>query len=88
MIVIIAILIFILAYLYGSQATARLIAKGARSLNINKVGTGLADTENIYTNISKPLGILVGALDLVKAYVFLQVINFILVQVEPFMGLA
>ncbi|MCB5268787.1 MAG: glycerol-3-phosphate acyltransferase, partial [Candidatus Cloacimonadaceae bacterium] len=83
MIVIIAILIFLLAYLYGGFSTARLIAKGFRSLNVYKIGTGLADTENIYTNISHPLGILVGALDMVKAFVFLQLVRFILSLIDP-----
>jgi glycerol-3-phosphate acyltransferase PlsY len=42
------------------------------------VGTGLADTENIYTNISKPMGIVVGALDVVKAYLYLLVVEMVL----------
>ncbi len=74
----IAILIFILAYLYGGFSTAQVIAKSFRSLNVFKVGTGMADTENIYSNISKPMGLLVGAIDLSKAYLFLMVVEFIL----------
>jgi len=78
MILLVAALLFLIAYLYGSYSTARIIAKNFRSLNIYKVGTGLADTENIYTNISKPMGVLVGAIDLSKAYLFLLVVEFIL----------
>ncbi len=55
-----------------------MITKGVRSLNIYKIGTGLADTENIYANISKPLGVLVGALDAAKAYFFLLLIEMLL----------
>lgn len=78
MIILGAFLIFLIAYFYGSFSTARILAKSIRSLNVEKVGTGLADTENIYTNISKSMGILVGALDLSKAYLFLLVVEFLL----------
>ena len=74
MIYLIAAGIVVLAYLYGCFSTARIVAKGFRSLDIYKVGTGLADTENIYANISRPLGVLVGALDMAKAYLFMKVI--------------
>ncbi|MBW6513132.1 MAG: glycerol-3-phosphate acyltransferase [Candidatus Syntrophosphaera sp.] len=66
----------VVAYCYGCFSTARLLAKTARSLNIYKIGTGLADTENIYANVSKPLGILVGALDILKALLFLLVVEY------------
>lgn len=82
MIAIYAILIFILAYFYGGFSTARMIAKTFRSLNINKVGSGLADTENIYTNISKPMGILVGGLDIAKAFIFLKLVEFFLLFLQ------
>ncbi len=78
MIILIAILMVVLAYLYGGFSTARIIAKSARSLNIYKVGTGLADTENIYSNVSKPMGVLVGGIDAVKSYVFLLLAETIL----------
>lgn len=78
MTVLIAILLFILAYLYGGFSTAQVIAKNFRSLNIYKIGTGMADTENIYSNISKSMGLLVGAIDLSKTYLFLMVVEFIL----------
>lgn len=78
MIYLIAILIILLAYLYGCFSTARIITKSVRSLNVYKIGSGLADTENIYTNISKPLGVLVGAMDVAKAYLFLLVVEMLL----------
>jgi len=78
MIYLFAILIVIIAYLYGCFSTARIVAKSFRSLNVYKIGTGLADTENIYTNISKPLGTLVGAIDVAKAYLFLLIVEFVL----------
>jgi acyl phosphate:glycerol-3-phosphate acyltransferase len=78
MTVLIAIFIFFLAYLYGGFSTARVIAKSFRSLNVYKVGTGIADTENIFSNISKSMGVLVGAIDVCKAYLFLIVIEFVL----------
>lgn len=70
--------VIVLAYFYGCFSTARLVAKTFRSLDIYKVGTGLADTENIYSNLSKPMGILVGALDVLKALLFLNVISYVL----------
>ncbi|MDD2332072.1 MAG: glycerol-3-phosphate acyltransferase, partial [Candidatus Cloacimonetes bacterium] len=75
MLYIILIIIVVLAYFWGSASTARIVAKSVRSLNIYKVGSGLADTENIYTNVSKPLGILVGALDAAKSYAFLLAVE-------------
>jgi len=44
-------------------------------MNIYKMGTGYADTENIFCNISKPLGIMVGAIDIVKVYLYLWVLS-------------
>ncbi len=74
MLILVAILIIMLAYFYGGFSTARILAKSIRSLNIYKVGSGLADTENIYSNVSKSMGIVVGALDIVKSYVFLMAV--------------
>ncbi len=74
----IMLLIIALAYLYGCFSTARVVAKTFRSLNIYKVGSGLADTENIYSHVSKPMGVLVGALDVLKALLFLLVAEFLL----------
>jgi len=67
-----------MAYFYGCFSTARMLAKMYRSLNIYKVGTGLADTENIYSNISRPIGVLAGALDILKAMLFLVVVETLL----------
>lgn len=69
--VIYAIGIIILSYLLGCFSTARVLAKSFKSLNIYKVGTGHPDTENIYRNVSKPLGILGGLLDSGKVYFYL-----------------
>lgn len=71
--------IVVVAYMYGCFSTARIIAKSFRSLDIYKVGSGLADTENIYSHISKPLGVLVGALDVAKAYLFMKVAELLLI---------
>ncbi|HOD59359.1 MAG TPA: glycerol-3-phosphate acyltransferase [Candidatus Syntrophosphaera sp.] len=73
----ILILIIIAAYFYGCISTARVVAKTFRSLNIYKVGTGLADTENIFVNVSRPLGVLVGLLDILKAFLFLILIEYL-----------
>jgi len=73
-----ALLIILISYFYGCFSTARIITKSFRSLNVYKIGTGLADTENIYSNISKPLGILVGMLDAAKAYLYLLVVEMVL----------
>ncbi len=72
----------IVSYFYGCFSTARIITKSFRSLNIYKIGTGLADTENIYTNISKPMGMVVGLLDASKAYLYLLVVEMILHLIE------
>ncbi|HOH46577.1 MAG TPA: glycerol-3-phosphate acyltransferase [Candidatus Cloacimonadota bacterium] len=78
MIFIVMALIAILAYVIGGFSTARIITRNVRSLNIYRIGTGLADTENIYMNVSKPMGMLVGAIDAAKSYLFLSLVNVIL----------
>jgi len=60
-----------LYYLIGCFSSSRLLAKSFRSLNIYKVGTGHPDTENIFHNVSMPLGILAGMVDLGKMYLLL-----------------
>jgi glycerol-3-phosphate acyltransferase PlsY len=80
--VFIAILLILLSYFYGCFSTARIIAKSVRSLNIYKVGSGFADTENIYSNVSKPLGILVGALDVTKSYAYLFFLRYFLIMMD------
>ncbi len=48
--------LIVVSYALGCLSTARILAKSARSLNIYKVGSGHPDTENIFCNVSKPLG--------------------------------
>ncbi len=78
MIYLIMILIIALAYLYGCFSTARIVAKAFKSLNIYKVGTGLAETENIFKNVSRPMGGPVGALDMLKSLLFLLAVESVL----------
>jgi glycerol-3-phosphate acyltransferase PlsY len=80
--VIVAILLILLSYFYGCFSTARVLAKSVRSLNIYKVGTGFADTENIYFHVSKPLGVLAGALDVIKSYAFLYFLRMLLTAMD------
>lgn len=63
--------ISIISYFLGCFSTARLIAKNFKNLNIYKVGSGFADTENLFSNISKPLGILSALIDLGKMTLYL-----------------
>lgn len=72
-----AVLMSIMSYFVGCFSTARVIAKYFKSLNIYKVGNGNPDTENIYNNISKPLGVLAGAVDIAKVYFYLYLLRFI-----------
>lgn len=65
------------SYLFGCFSTARIIAKTFRSMNIYKVGSGYADTENIFSNISKSLGILVGLIDIAKVYIILWLLSYL-----------
>jgi len=81
-------LIIVLAYFYGCFSTARMLTKTFRSLNIHKVGTGLADTENIYTHVSRPMGVLVGALDIMKALLFLLVAELLLKLLDAYSPIA
>ena len=69
------ILLLILSYGIGCWSTARLIAKTFRSLNIYKVGTGHPDTQNIYCNVDKSLGIFAGILDFSKIYIYLFILK-------------
>lgn len=73
----------LLSYLIGNFSTASLIAKYFKSLNVYKVGTGHPDTENIYKNVSKPLGVLAGFVDISKMYIFLWLINRFLGVINP-----
>ena len=73
--------ICIVSYFLGCFSSARVLAKSFRNLNIYKVGTGLADTNNIYTNISKPLGILATVLDMAKMILFVILLKYLLVKI-------
>jgi glycerol-3-phosphate acyltransferase PlsY len=75
---IIYILLGILAYGIGCYSTARLIAKTARSLNIFKVGTGHPDTQNIFLNVDKSLGIFSGFVDFCKIYIYIFLLKIII----------
>ena len=70
------ILLLIASYAIGCFSAARLIAQRFKQLNIYKVGTGHPDTENIYQNVSKPLGMLVGIIDLGKMYLYLAILSY------------
>jgi acyl phosphate:glycerol-3-phosphate acyltransferase len=70
--------LIIVSYGLGCFSTARFIAKSFKSLNIYKVGTGHPDTENIYSNIDKFLGIIAGITDFGKIYVYLFFLKILL----------
>ena len=78
----IAIGICVISYFLGCFSSARVLAKSFKNLNIYKVGTGLADTHNIYINISKPLGVLATILDMGKMIVYIVLIKYLLVKVD------
>ncbi|HOD18100.1 MAG TPA: glycerol-3-phosphate acyltransferase [Candidatus Cloacimonadota bacterium] len=82
MMVIVGILLILLSYWIGCFSTARMLARNFHSLNINKVGTGLADTENIFHNVSRSLGILSGTLDCVKSFAWLYLLRLILIAMD------
>ncbi len=72
--------IAILAYICGLFSTARVFAKTFKYLKITKVGSGHADTKNIYSNVSKTMGVIVGIIDITKIYLFLYLIRYLLVN--------
>ena len=76
-------LLIIVSYAIGCFSTARLIARHFKQLNIYKVGTGHPDTENIYQNVSKTIGIMVGAVDVGKIYVYLLILQAIFTRLQP-----
>ena len=65
----------IISYLIGGFSTCIILAKSFKSLNLYKVGTGHPDTENLYQNVSKSLGLLAGAIDFLKVYLYLMLLN-------------
>jgi len=65
-------------YILGCFSTASVLAKHFKYKNIYKIGSGLADSENIYRYVSKPLGIICGVIDFAKMFIFLWLIRYIL----------
>jgi glycerol-3-phosphate acyltransferase PlsY len=61
------------AYLLGSVPFGFLIAK-SRGLDIRKLGSGNIGATNVFRSVSKPLGILTFALDLLKGFCGVQLI--------------
>lgn len=76
--------LLIISYLLGSLSMARFVAKTFRHLNIYKIGTGRPDTENIYCNVSKPLGIFVGLVDFLKLYLYLTGLKYLATYFSQF----
>lgn len=72
-----AVIVCILSYFLGCFSTARVIAKNFRNLNVYKIGFGFADTENIYSNISKPLGVLAAFIDSGKMALYLIFLKYL-----------
>ncbi len=70
--------LLILSYLLGCFSTAKLLAKSYKSINVYKVGTGHPDTQNIYNNIDKTLGIFAGIVDFGKMYFYIVLLSFLL----------
>jgi len=68
----------ITSYLLGCFSTAKVLAKSFRSINVYKVGTGHPDTQNIYNNIDKTLGIFTGIVDFGKMYFYIVLLSFLL----------
>ncbi|OQY38454.1 MAG: hypothetical protein B6226_03665 [Candidatus Cloacimonetes bacterium 4572_65] len=77
----IPLVIVIVAYAFGLLSTARVFAKTFRYLKLSKIGTGHLDTRNIYSNVSKPMGFIVGLIDIAKSYAFLYLLRYLLVDV-------
>ncbi len=73
--------ISILAYICGLFSTAKVFAKTFKYLNITKVGSGHSDTKNIYSNVSKTMGVIVGIIDIGKIYLFLYLVKYLLINV-------
>jgi glycerol-3-phosphate acyltransferase PlsY len=70
--------LMIITYFIGCCSTAKVLAKTYKSMNIYKVGTGHPDTQNIYYNIDKTLGIMTGVLDVGKVFFVLVIIKYLL----------
>ena len=72
------ILLMIISYFLGCFSTAKLFVKSYKSMNIYKVGTGHPDTENIFHNIGKTLGIFTGIVDFGKIFFYLIILSLLL----------
>jgi len=73
--ILLAIGLCVLSYFLGCFSSARVLARSIKKLNIHKVGTGLADTENIYLHISKPLGVAAAFVDTGKMVLYLLLLR-------------
>ncbi len=70
--------LLIISYFIGCFSTAKIFAKYFRNINIYKVGSGHSDTQNIFHNVDKPLGVFVGLADMGKMYFYLVLLKYIL----------
>lgn len=75
---IVFIILLIISYFLGCFSTAKLITKSYKSMNIYKVGTGHPDTQNIFRNIDKSLGIFAGIVDFGKMFFYLFLLKYLL----------
>ncbi len=71
-------ILLIISYLLGCFSTAKVLAKSFKSINVYKVGTGHPDTQNIFNNIDKTLGIFTGIVDFGKLYFYLVLLSYLL----------
>ena len=63
--------LLVVSYLLGCFSTAKVLAKSFKSINVYKVGSGHPDTQNIYNNVDRTLGIFTGIVDFGKMYFYL-----------------
>ena len=70
--------LLIISYLLGCFSTAKLLAKSYKSINVYKVGTGHPDTQNIYNNVDRTLGIFTGIVDFGKMFFYIILLDFLL----------
>ena len=74
---IVFVVLLIISYLLGCFSTAKLFAKSYKSINVYKVGSGHPDTQNIYNNIDKTLGIFTGIVDFGKMYFYIHLLRYL-----------
>ncbi len=72
------VVLLVISYLLGCFSTAKVFAKSYKSINVYKVGSGHPDTQNIYNNIDKTLGIFTGIVDFGKMYFYIVLLSFLL----------